>query len=230
MKCGPQDLLLSIGTIVTLLLVGTRASAQAAPTATGPGASIAAGGGASLFDSSYGQRNLGGAFVFADIQPHWRFGLELEARYLRVHTSEEISEKNYLAGPRVLLRSHRWQPYAKFLVGDGHIEFPFHYGEGNFLALVPGAGLDLEMNDYINIRVIDIEYQTLARVSVWERESLWDRRGTQLSTDSHRAISQRVQAQALSAQSPWASLRPVERPMQPESVSSVWPFCTRISG
>ena len=76
-----------------------------------------------------------------------------------MHTSEEISEKNYLAGPRVLLRSRQWQPYAKFLVGDGHIEFPFHYGEGDFLALVPGAGLDLELNDYINIRVIDIEYQ-----------------------------------------------------------------------
>ncbi len=141
------------------LLAGMNAMAQAGPTATGPGTSIVAGGGASLFNSPYGQRNLGGAFVFADIQPHWRFGLELEARSLRVHTSEEVSEKNYLAGPRMLLRSGHWQPYAKFLIGDGHIEFPFHYGHGDFLAMVPGAGLDLEMNDYINVRVVDIEYQ-----------------------------------------------------------------------
>jgi hypothetical protein len=76
-----------------------------------------------------------------------------------VHTSEQISEKNYLAGPRVLIRSGRWQPYAKFLVGDGHIELPFRYAHGDFLALVPGGGLDLEVNDYINIRAIDVEYQ-----------------------------------------------------------------------
>ena len=161
MRWGPQDLLVAIATTLLLLLSGARAAAQAVATATGPGTSIVAGGGASLFDSSYGQRNLGGAFVFADIQPHWRFGVELEARYLRVHTSEELSEKNYLAGPRVLLRSGQWQPYAKFMIGDGHIDLPFHYARGDFLALVPGGGLDLEVNDYINVRAIDVEYQLL---------------------------------------------------------------------
>lgn len=112
-----------------------------------------------MFNSTYGQRNLGGGFVFADIQPHWRFGVELEARYLRVHASEQVTEKNYLAGPRILIHSSKWQPYVKFLVGDGHIDLPFHYAYGNFLALVPGAGLDLEVNDYINVRAIDVEYQ-----------------------------------------------------------------------
>ena len=159
MRWGLQDLLVSIGTVLLLLLAGRRANAQAVPTATGPGTSIVAGGGASLFNSPYGQRDLGGGFLFADIQPHWRFGVELEARYLRVHTSEKLSEKNYLAGPRVLIRSGQWQPYAKFLIGDGHIEFPFQYGHGDFLAIVPGGGLDLEVNDYVNVRVIDVEYQ-----------------------------------------------------------------------
>src|ERR1700733_9277973 len=100
MRWGLQDLLVSIGTVLLLLLAGRRANAQAVPTATGPGMSIVAGGGASLFNSPYGQRDLGGGFFFADIQPHWRFGVELEARYLRVHTSEKLSEKNYLARPR----------------------------------------------------------------------------------------------------------------------------------
>lgn len=159
MRWDLQDLLVLIGTVLLLLLAGMKATAQAVPTATGPGASIVVGGGASLFNSPYGQRDLGGGFFFADIQPHWRFGVELEARYLRVHTSEELSEKNYLAGPRVLMRSGQWQPYAKFLIGDGHIEFPFHYGHGDFLAIVPGGGLDFEVNDYINVRVIDVEYQ-----------------------------------------------------------------------
>lgn len=141
------------------MLAGMKATAQAVATATGPGTSIVAGGGASLFNSSYGQRDLGGVFLFADIQPHWRFGVELEARYLRVHSSEELTEENYLAGPRLLLRSGRWQPYAKFLIGDGHIELPFHYAHGDFLALIPGGGLDLALNDYINVRAIDLQYQ-----------------------------------------------------------------------
>jgi hypothetical protein len=159
MRLSPQYLIVPIGTILLLVLAGMKASAQAAPTATGPGTSIVAGGGVALFNSPYGQRDLGGGFVFADIQPHWRFGIELEARYLRVHTSEQISEKNYLAGPRVLIRSGTWQPYAKFLVGDGHIDLPFQYGHGDFLALVSGGGLDLELNDYVNVRVLDVEYQ-----------------------------------------------------------------------
>ena len=151
--------MVSLGTILLLIFARTKATAQAASTATGPGSTIVVGGGASLFNSSYGQRDLGGGFIFADIQPHWRVGVELEARDLRLHTSEKVSEKNYLAGPRMLLRSGQWQPYAKFLIGDGHIDLPFQYAHGDFLALVPGGGLDLEMNDYINVRVIDFEYQ-----------------------------------------------------------------------
>jgi len=142
-----------------LLFVSMKAMAQAVPTATGPGATIVAGGGAAMFYSPYGQRNLGGAYLFVDFQPQWRFGIEAEARFLKLHNSEEVSERNYLAGPRVVIRSGGWQPYAKFLIGDGHIEMPFQYAHGDFLALVPGGGLDLQLNDYINIRAIDFEYQ-----------------------------------------------------------------------
>jgi len=112
-----------------------------------------------MFYSPYGQRNLGGAQLFVDLQPQWRFGIEAEARFLKLHNSEELSERNYLAGPRVVIRSGEWQPYAKFLIGDGHIEMPFQYAHGDFLALVPGGGLDLQLNDYINLRAIDFEYQ-----------------------------------------------------------------------
>lgn len=159
MKWVWRDLLVSIGAVLLLIFVRTKATAQAVPTATGPGSTIIVGGGASLFYTPYGQRNLGGDFIFTDIQPHWCFGVELEARYLRLHTSEQVSEKNYLVGPRMLLRSGHWQPYAKFLIGDGHIDLPFQYAHGDFLTLVPGGGLDLEMNDYINVRLIDLEYQ-----------------------------------------------------------------------
>lgn len=150
---------LSAAAGLVVMFLGSRALAQASATATGPGASVVVGGGVSMFQSVYGQRDLGGGFVFVDLQPHWRFSVEAEARYLRLHTSEEVTEKNYLVGPRVLVRSGRWQPYGKFLIGDGHIDMPFQYGHGDFLALVPGAGLDLALNDVVNVRVVDIEYQ-----------------------------------------------------------------------
>ena len=159
MITSPRNLRRSAAIIVLFALCAPSARAQAVPTATGPGSTIVIGGGPTLFYSPYGQRHLGGAFAFADLQPHWRFGVELEARDLKLHSSEQVSEENYLAGPRLLLRSGHWQPYAKFLAGDGHIEMPFHYASGDFLALVPGGGLDLELNDYINVRVIDVEYQ-----------------------------------------------------------------------
>jgi hypothetical protein len=140
-------------------LFPAAACAQAGPTATGPGSSVTVGGGISLFQSVYGQRELGGGFVFADFAPHWRFDLEAEARVLRLHDSEETTESNYLIGPRILLRPGGLQPYAKLLVGDGHINMPFGYAHGDFLAVVPGAGVDLALNDYVNVRVVDVEYQ-----------------------------------------------------------------------
>ena len=69
-------------------------------------------------------------------------GLEGEARWLNYHTSEQVTEANYLGGVRVMLwkPDSRFQPYGKFLAGVGHITFPFQYATGNYLAMAPGAG------------------------------------------------------------------------------------------
>ena len=148
--------------LLTILLASASPSsaiAQAAPTATGPGSTVTVGGGVSLANSPYGQRDLAGGWLFADFYPHWRAGLEAEARYLRLHESEDVSEANYLIGPRVFLHSGREQIYAKFLIGDGHINLPFRYGQGDFLTLAPGGGVDLALSDYVSVRAIDLEYQ-----------------------------------------------------------------------
>jgi hypothetical protein len=140
-------------------VIPSRAIAQAAATATGPGSSVTVGGGLSLANSAYGQRDLEGGWLFSDFYPQWRFGFEVEARYLRLHQSEDVKEANYLIGPRLFLHSGREQIYAKFLVGDGHIDLPFRYGSGDFLALAPGGGIDLALNDYVSVRAFDFEYQ-----------------------------------------------------------------------
>ena len=137
-----------------------KANAQAVATASGPGTYAAIGGGFSTFQSDYGKRNLAGGFIYADTNPHWRVGLEGEARFLRYRSSEDVTESNYLGGVRVmLLRPRRFQPYAKALAGMGKITLPFNYAHGTFLTYAPGAGLDIALNNYVTVRAVDFEYQ-----------------------------------------------------------------------
>jgi hypothetical protein len=153
--------LLPLGLTFGLALSMTpRASAQALPVLTGPGTYVGAGGGVTAFQADYGQRVLGGGVVWADVNMTWQFGLEGEARYLRLNTSEDVTEKMYLGGVRYTFTPKRLRPYAKFLLGAGDISYPFHYAQGTYLALAPGAGVDLHISDHLIWRVVDVEYQT----------------------------------------------------------------------
>jgi hypothetical protein len=155
--------------VLLLLLLGfgvRRARAQAMPTASAPGEYVAIGGGASIFQADYGQRNIGGLTAYADINLTGRYGIEAEARYLRYRTSEDVTETNYFVGPRVAIFPGRsLRPYVKFLVGDGHIVLPFHYAEGDFFTLAPGAGLEYAIRDRYIVRIVDFEYQTWPQFS-----------------------------------------------------------------
>ena len=144
-----------------LLAAGsTSALAQVVPSAVGPGAFVAVGGGASGFQAVYGQRDLVGGLIYADVQPRWRWGFEGEARFLRLHTSEGVNEANYLGGMRSqLFHFHGLEPYGKFLFGMGKIDFPFKDGHGSFFAYAPGGGLDIAISENITLRAIDFEYQ-----------------------------------------------------------------------
>jgi len=138
-----------------------QANAQAMPTATAPGEYVAVGGGASMYQTDFGQRDIGGLTTYADINFTARYGVEAESRFLRYRTSEDVTESNYLAGPRVnIFQGRPLRPYAKFLVGLGHINLPFNYAQGNFLALAPGVGLEYAIRDRYIVRVVDFEYQS----------------------------------------------------------------------
>ncbi len=134
--------------------------AQAVATASGPGAYVAVGGGVSAFQADYGHHDITGGFLYADANPHWRVGLEGEARFLRYRSFEDVTESNYLGGLRLMvLRPRRFQPYGKFLAGMGKITLPFDYAHGSFLTYAPGAGLDIAVNSYVSVRAVDFEYQ-----------------------------------------------------------------------
>ncbi len=147
-------------TLLLLLFPSHRAQGQALATASGPGSYVAVGGGVSWFQADYGHRDIGGGVLYAEANPHWRFGLEGEARFLRAHTAQDVTESNYLGGIRVaILHPHRFQPYGKFLAGVGKITLPHGYAHGSFLTYAPGAGLDVALNDRLTVRAVDLEYQ-----------------------------------------------------------------------
>ena len=131
------------------------------PTATGPGSYITVGAGISDFQADYGHNQLSGGFVYVDVNPHWRVGLEGEGRVLRWHSAEQVTEATYLGGIRMALwsRPRRWSPYSKFLAGVGRIDLPYGYAHGSFFSYAPGAGLDIVLTDRISVRAVDLEYQ-----------------------------------------------------------------------
>jgi hypothetical protein len=138
---------------------GPVAKAQDVATAKGGGSYVAIGGALSVFQADYGQRFLGGGLVYTDVNPEWRIGFEGEARYLRVHTNEDVTETNYLVGPTYNMRKWGFRPYAKMLVGAEKITLPFHYAQGTFFTYAPGVGLQYIAGDRLILRVIDFEYQ-----------------------------------------------------------------------
>jgi len=161
MKRTVRSSCLALAALAVLLSDGRSLHAQATATATGPGSLMAIGGEASYYETVYGQQKLGGVGLFAEVDPAWWFGVEAEVRYVRFGADENVTERTYLAGPRITLskRPGRLRPYAKFLIGSGHINLPFNYGVGNYLVYAPGGGLDYTINDRWTVRVVDAEYQ-----------------------------------------------------------------------
>ena len=146
--------------LASLMVFANRwAGAQAAPTATAPGAYISVGTTYSLFDSGYGQQNVLGTGVYFDINPVRKAGLEAEGRWMKQSQSPNIRESTYLIGPRVQFHRRAYSPYVKTLVGLSRFEFPYGTARGRYFVIASGAGVDLVLSDNLKIRLFDVEYQ-----------------------------------------------------------------------
>lgn len=151
--------------VPTMLLAAgfaAQARAQSPPAAVGPAGQVWAGAEYSNSTASFpyesGQRIMG-ASGFAEVLLNYRIGLEGEANFLPVGGFEGSTESSYLAGPWAVLSFRgRFVPYAKFLVGEGRIHYPFSIGNASYLALAPGAGVDYRVKSRWVLRV-EYEYQ-----------------------------------------------------------------------
>ena len=147
-------------TAALLFLSASSLKGQASHAAEGPGSYIAVGAVASGFQADYGRQRLGGVGVFIDANFYRRVGIEAEYRSLSFHSTQSLSESSILVGPRVSTHGRDLRPYAKLLVGRGHLSYPYNYAQGSYFAIAPGAGLDWRIGGGpVSIRVIDFEYQ-----------------------------------------------------------------------
>lgn len=156
--------LLRVGVLFILpwsavVLGGTKATAQALPTATGPASTLQLGVGFSGYHIDYGQRWLGGPLVWADYNPLLHLGVEGEARSLRYNQDLGVHGSTFLVGPRVVLHHGPVEPYVKVLAGSGRLIFPYAYAHGNYFVVAGGGGVDVRLGDRLKIRVIDLSYQ-----------------------------------------------------------------------
>lgn len=144
--------------LLSLLSLATTAvlHGQVVPAGHG-GAHLVGGAFVSSYSPDYGANRLDGIGGFLDLNLRGHLGAEGEVRFLRWNQTYDVHEDNYELGPRYRWRFGRWEPYGKFMIGNGQFNFPFSYGHGGYLMLVPGAGLDVHYHRFI-VRG-DYEYQ-----------------------------------------------------------------------
>jgi hypothetical protein len=143
--------------LVLSLSLSTSLHAQVLPAGLG-GAHVVAGGFLSFYSPDYGPNRLWGPGGFVDLNLRGHLGAEGEVRFLRFNQDYAVHEDNYNIGVRYRWRFRRYEPYGKFLIGNGQINFPFSYGHGGYLLITPGAGLDIHYHRF-TIRAVDYEYQ-----------------------------------------------------------------------
>jgi hypothetical protein len=150
-----KTLLLAL--VVLLSSPHLRAQVAAAPVLNGP--RLVGGGFVSAFSPNYqGNAELYGVGGYVDLDVRHHLGAEAEARFLRFNQTYDVHEETYAAGLRYRWQFRRYEVYGKFLIGNGQFNFPFGYGHGGYLMLVPGGGLDVHWHRF-TIRAIDYEAQ-----------------------------------------------------------------------
>ena len=163
----------STGVLLLLLVLGFSAAAPRAALAQ-DGSSVEAGA-----DYNYVRANLpaGGCGCFAMnggngwVAFNFRRSLAVVGEIAIQHASNisgtgaDLTLTSYLAGPRYIwTRSHRFRPFAQFLLGGAHAGGIFAPGSSglpgspNAFALIAGGGLDINLTRHIGLRAFEADY------------------------------------------------------------------------
>ncbi len=162
----------SIAALFSILFAAAALSApaQVAPSANVQRHSLAVGGLGSVFQPDYagggvaqtGPQRLYGVGAYADFRLSRWVQIEAEGRWQRFNSFLDITQDNYLIGPRLpldMLRYKRATPYAKVLFGYGEMNFELNLANGRYFDIAYGGGVDVKLTKRITLRAIDFEYQ-----------------------------------------------------------------------
>ncbi|MGA2206309.1 MAG: outer membrane beta-barrel protein [Terracidiphilus sp.] len=143
-------------------LLPVPAQAQVVPSGFESRHAVWVGGECSTFSASFpyqsGQR-IYGCGAFADLRWAPHLDVEGDARWLPAGGFAGSTESSYLAGPRYMFnRLGKFQPYGKFLLGEGSIHYPYQIGNRTYFALAPGGGLNYRVARRLTVRA-EYEYQ-----------------------------------------------------------------------
>lgn len=89
-------------------------------------------------------------------------GIEGEMRWLRMNSYVNITEDNYLIGPKVPIHEFTKKgitPYGKALFGLGRMNFEYNEAYGRFADIAIGGGVDMKLSNRWILRPVDFEYQ-----------------------------------------------------------------------
>lgn len=117
-----------------------------------------AGGGVPASASNW----LFGFGVYADLKMTRWVGIEGEMRWLRMNSYVDITQDNYLIGPKVPIhefKKYNLTPYGKALFGLGHMNFEYNEAYGRFADIALGGGVDMRLSRRWVLRPADFEYQ-----------------------------------------------------------------------
>jgi len=160
----PQKRLIRMAALTAAILMAcfsaaATARAQVAPSATSGEFRLSAGGTGSGYYLQYGEQKLVGASAFVDADIKRGFGIEGEGRWLEWNKVNDVHVETYSVGLRYHMNFHRFQPYAKGLIGFSDFNFPFNYAHGHYQTITAGGGVDWRWTRRIRIRAADVEWQ-----------------------------------------------------------------------
>lgn len=153
-----------------LCAAASSVRAQVAPSAYRGQLSLTAGGFASTFQPDYegggvpsaSSQWLLGFGAYVDVKFTRWIGIEGEARWLRENSFADITEDNYLIGPKVPIHEFKrlgFTPYGKALVGFGNMNYEYRQIYGRFTDIALGGGVDMRLSKHWVVRPADFEYQ-----------------------------------------------------------------------
>jgi opacity protein-like surface antigen len=157
-----RSVIACIACLLLLAFFGSSAPAQSVPSGFQSRSSLWVGAGFSNFAASFpygSSQRMAGYGAMIDF--HWLpvLDIEGEGRWLSYGGYQGTTESSYLAGPKYRFRRfHQAQPYAEFLLGEGHIHYPYAIGDASYFAFAPGGGITYPFSGRWAVRA-GYEYQ-----------------------------------------------------------------------